>query len=253
MPEPQYWKSELLAWAGVTARFYGRRGGSSRGDLASLNLGANEGDDPNHLAANERLILDDLLAESLYLPTQVHGTVVHLITDRYDGVVRGPEGDASWANVSGSAVGVLTADCVPILLSTRQGDLVGAVHAGWRGLYQGIIAEALRTIRKAYRREPDEFFAAIGPSIDTDHYEVDRELAQRFSRERPELDGVVWSDQRQKPHLDLRLMAKNDLLVQGLPEEAIEIVGPSTFDDACFSHRRDHGKTGRQLASILIP
>ena len=252
MSKPLAWRSLLLDSTGVIARFYGRVGGHGEGALASLNMGALVDDDPALLAANEALVLDDLGATSLYLPQQVHGAAVQVVNRVEPGVVRGEPGDAVWTDRRGVAVGVLTADCVPLLLTTENGDFVGAIHAGWRGLYGGIIGRAIERITRLFCCRPFDLLAAIGPAIGPEQYEVSRELAQQFLTDRPELRGVLWPEKRKKPRLDLRTMALNDLLHNEVSRENIELVGPTTDDERCFSHRRDKGRTGRQLSAILM-
>jgi hypothetical protein len=149
------------------------------------------------------------------------------------------------------AVGVLTADCVPILLAHESGSFVGAIHAGWRGLLSGVIGRAIERICRVHQVQPGEVLAAIGPTIDAEHYEVDRQLAEQFLKKKADLGGVIWPDRRKKPHLDLRLMALADLRQNGLCGGCVELVGPSTSDPRCFSHRLSGGQTGRQLAAVM--
>ncbi len=250
MTTPPFWKSILLEAAGYRACFFGREGGVSQGHLASLNLGASQEESPAALAQNERRVLDTLGVQGLYLPRQVHGCKVNFVTTGDVGVVRGPDGDAAITARPNMAVGVLTADCVPVLLGAPGGQVAAAVHAGWRGLLDGIIADAVERLVRRFNLSPGDLIAAIGPAIGPDQYEVDRELAERFLRNRFDPTLVPWTDKRKKPHLDLRLMVLKDLLAAELPSQAIEIVGPTTFDERCFSHRRDKGKTGRQLSAI---
>lgn len=253
MDEPLFWPSHILAAAGYRALFFGREGGASTGPLAGLNLSATLGDDPAALSENQRRVLATLGADGLYLPAQVHGTKVTLVNQPAAGVVRGVDADAAVTGVPGLAVGVLTADCVPILVGAADGSCVAAIHAGWRGLADGVIAQALDRIIHAFRIEPDDLLAAVGPAIGPREYEVSRHLGRMFLERRLDLMGVIWPDKRRKPHLDLRMMALGDLMSAGLPGSQVEIVGPSTTDPRCFSHRRDHGQTGRQLAAIVMP
>jgi len=140
-----------------------------------------------------------------------------------------------------------------VLLGTTSGEAVAAIHAGWRGLRAGVIPRALERLVRAFRVEPGDVLGAIGPAIGPRDYEVSRELGRLFLEKRVDLLGVDWSDKRRKPHLDLRLLAMKDLLAADVPGSQIELVGPSTFDPRLFSHRRDHGRTGRQLSAITVP
>jgi purine-nucleoside/S-methyl-5'-thioadenosine phosphorylase / adenosine deaminase len=251
MADVPFWESKLLARAGFRAYFFGRDGGASQGQFASLNLAANLEDDPEAVAENENRVLAELDAEGLYLPTQVHGRRAHLAGAPFRGVARGNEADAAYTSLRSVAVGVLTADCVPILIGSQDGELAGAVHAGWRGLLGGVIAEAVDRITGVRNLTPDELLVAIGPTVSPQVYEVSREMGEQVLAERFDLSAVIWPDKTQKPKLDLRLMAMKDLMTLGVPGYSIELVGPATGDPRCFSHRRDQGRTGRQLAAIV--
>ncbi|MDP8224518.1 MAG: peptidoglycan editing factor PgeF [Candidatus Lernaella stagnicola] len=253
MPDLPFWRSALLESAGYRARFFGREGGVSEGHFRSLNLSAREEGHPDHLAENERRVLAALETDSLYLPAQVHGKRVRQLTHKEPAVVRGSEGDAVVTGVPGQAIGVLTADCVPILIGAVDGRAAGVIHAGWRSLLAGIIGETVERLTRAFSLEPGDVAAAVGPAIGPKNYEVNRDLALAFLHERFDLTAVIWPDRRRKPHMDLRLMAVKDLLHAGLVSQSIEIVGPTTFDERLFSHRRDGGQTGRQLSAIVVP
>jgi len=196
-------------------------------------------------------VLADLRADGLYLPAQVHGIKPEIVGNPARGVVRGSEADSAWTALPCIAVGVLTADCVPILLAHESGSFVGAIHAGWRGLFGGVIGRGIERACRVFRAQPGELLAAIGPTIDRENYEVDAELAQKFLRKKADLGGVIWPDRRRKPRLDLRMMALADLRQNGLCGGCIELVGPSTSDPRCFSHRLSGGRTGRQLAAVV--
>jgi YfiH family protein len=250
MNELPCWRSRLLESLGYVAVFYGREGGVSQGACASLNLSEDAGDDPNAMAENEARALTHLGVAGLYLPRQVHADNAVLIDEPVRGVRRGAEADAVVARRADLAVGVLTADCAPILIGALDGGAYAAIHAGWRGLLAGVIPRALLRLTRAFDLRVGDLAAAVGPTIRAADYEVDAELGRRFLQKRVDLAGVIWPDRRRKPHLDLRLMAVKDLLAAGLNGENIEIVGPPTGDPRLFSHRRDHGRTGRQLSAI---
>lgn len=177
---------------------------------------------------------------------QVHG--VALV--RAPGVGGQDEADALWTQDEGTAVGVVTADCVPILLAHRGHGAVAAVHAGWRGSAAAIAERTVRAVAGAIGADPSEFVAAIGPHIGASVYEVDERVR--------EIIGVesVFSPSMRKGHylLDLFELNRIQLVRAGVPSAAIERVGGCTFLDPgrYASYRRD-GTGGRMLHWIRMP
>jgi len=256
MSEATIWRSRVLGSLGYTAIFFSREGGVSDGPLSWLNLGTSVDDDPAAIAENERRVLEAMGVGGLFLPKQVHGDRVALVHKPVTGVVRSLEADAAVAKtaaIDGTALGVLTADCAPILLGSTDGEVIGVIHAGWRGLLAGVVAGTIRRLTRAFSLAPGELAAAIGPTIGVAEYEVGADLAERFLRERADLSTVNWPDRRRKPRLNLRMIALKDLLAAGLSPELVEVVGPTTADTRLFSHRRNGGRTGRQLSAIARP
>jgi YfiH family protein len=158
------------------------------------------------------------------------------------------EADAVVSVTPGVAACVSVADCVPVLLADPVGGAVAAIHAGWRGTAARAAAEGVRALARE-GAEPGRLVAAVGPSIGPCCYEVSPELADRFGREiGPEAVALGGG----APRLDLWRANVRVLLDAGLAAERIEVVGRCT---ACerelfFSHRRDAGRTGRQVGFI---
>jgi YfiH family protein len=141
------------------------------------------------------------------------------------------------------------ADCVPVLLADPETGAVAAVHAGWRGTLARAAAEGVRALRREAGAAPERLLAAVGPSIGPCCYEVSPELAARF---RAELGPVVREDGGVR--LDLWAANRRVLEEAGLPAARIEVLGLCTAcDGRFFSHRRDAGRTGRQVAFIAPP
>jgi len=253
MSDMTVWRSRLLPAVGAQGFFFGRTGGASAGCLASLNLSADLETDPLALLENEARVLRLLGVGGLYLPRQVHGVKVDLIIRPVAGVVRGREADAAITALDNLALGVLTADCVPVLLAAASCPAIAAVHAGWRGLRGGVIRDAVERLTRVFGVHPADLVAAVGPAIGPEDYEVSREMGEMFLEKRSDGKGVIWPDRRRNPRLDLRILALQDLLAAELDGDNIEFVGPATADPRCFSHRRDEGRTGRQLAAVFRP
>jgi polyphenol oxidase len=206
--------------------FSTRHGGVSEGPYESLNLGILTDDDRARVERNRELLADaaELDGRMIAMGWQVHGTDVKEWSARPDGEL--DKVDAHVTARDDLALLVLVADCLPVALA--GGDRVAMVHCGWRGLAEGILENAL-----AGFDEPPA--AAIGPGIGLCCYEVGDEVRERF--------GDDFADGR---NLDLRAIADAGLRAGGV--EHIEHVDLCTScrEDLFFSHRRDHGVTGRQ-------
>ncbi len=224
----------------------------SSGAFSSLNLGRSVGDEDEAVRENHRLLRQAAgIAGEFATAHQVHGdrVVDELHREVLAPTDRQEEGADAVLALSGGAVGVRVADCVPVLL---YGDgVAAAVHSGWRGTRLSVAARGVRALQHAAGVDPAHMLAAIGPSIGRCCYEVSPELAAMFRA----LFGPEAADdpaRNPKPHLDLRYCVERALLAAGVPAERIEQVEGCTSCDtrAFFSHRRDKGRTGRHLAFI---
>jgi len=180
-------------------------------------------------------------------PTQVHGAAV--VCGDLEGALG--EADASIATRPGVAVGVITADCVPVLVAAGHAG-VAAVHAGWRGLARGVIPRAIEALREA---APDaELVAAIGPSIGRCCYEVDAPVIDAL-RERFGSDAEVALHPARPGHalLDLTALAARALVAAGV--ERVGAIDACTRCDAARFHsfRRDGAAAGRLLSWVEVP
>jgi YfiH family protein len=216
---------------GVTMGFTDRRGGVSAAPWDRLNLSTGVGDDESAVSVNRDRAAGalDVQPSSLRFPHQVHGSTL-IRCDGSEGTSPG-DADAAAADRPGITLGILTADCVPVLIVGEAG--VAAAHAGWRGLVAGVIENALDavgTVRAAW----------VGPSIRACCYEVGPEVIERF-----ESAGLPVRDES---HVDPGDAAKAILERRGVANVAAASVCTSCDEDH-FSYRRD-GVTGRQGAFI---
>jgi polyphenol oxidase len=232
--EPFHPAGEHLAvdLGGARAVFTTRRGGFSTGPYASLNLGRFTEDDPGAVERNRASLAAELGVRFAY-GRQVHGTRVMRVSSPPDERAVPEEADGQACACPGVGVMVLTADCLPIGLA---GDgAVAMLHAGWRGLAAGIIAEGVAALRElgACRR----LTAAIGPGAGPCCYEVGEDVHAAFA-------GRASAVRRGR-NLDLKSIAAGDLARAGVSE--IHDAGLCTMcSPLFFSHRRDRGTTGRQ-------
>jgi len=205
--------------------------------------------DPGALDWSRELEDHGIASMPVVVPRQVHGTRVELAGGR--GNDRS-EADALLTASPGLAVGVITADCVPVLLVAPGPRIAAAVHSGWRGTLGGIAAAAVRETAARGACSPGELRAAIGPAIGGCCYQVGPEVRSAFE-ERFGIDFVAaaFRAATPRPYLDLRPLVRRQLEAAGIPSAAIDIVGPCTACTPAYaSARRDGPAAGRQLSFI---
>jgi YfiH family protein len=262
--------------------FSTRPGGSSTiyGGHA-LNLGFTKDDQREHVERNRKAFLSAAGAVIKNAPwplvttRQIHSDLIHVVRSRKpDKFV----GDGLVTDLHGIALGILTADCFPVLLVDTRRKAVGAFHAGWRGTVKRIVEKGVGIMRLEFGSRPEDIHAAIGPGIQNCSLEVGEEVKDAFQtqfeyaddlfHDVQESDAVrerypmLFMNQRApghgdpciKLHLDLREANRRQLLAAGVPESNITalkdctVCSPRKF----FSHRAQNGKTGRMLAMIGI-
>jgi YfiH family protein len=218
-----------------------RGGGLSAAEFSSLNLADHVGDDPAAVAGNRALLRRGLALpdEPVWL-RQVHGAAVTIA-----GAVHPPESDASVASERGCVLAILTADCLPLLMTDRRGTVVGAAHAGWRGLAAGVIEATVMRMGC----DPAELVVWLGPAIGPAAFEVGGEVREALLDADPAAAAAFAPNARGRWQADLFLLARRRL--QALGVDAVHGGGVCTYADAVrfFSHRRD-GRTGR-FASLI--
>ncbi|MBV1786706.1 peptidoglycan editing factor PgeF [Marinobacterium sp. D7] len=222
-----------------------RLDGVSRAPFNGLNLGLHVGDDPASVAENRAMLTHALgLKRTPQWLSQVHGVAV--VEARDDAQVR--EADACWSDQPGQACVVMTADCLPVLFTDRQGTRVAAAHAGWRGLVSGVLEATLQPFD-----DPGQVLAWLGPAIGPLAFEVGGEVREQFVRvqESCEMAFVPSPTSHDKWLADLYQLARLRLQAAGV--QAISGGDYCTFTEAeyFYSYRRD-GQTGRMASLIWI-
>ena len=253
MDSSLYLRSELLGANGFAHAFFTRRGGVSSGPFSSLNQSLVVGDRAEDVAENRRRAAAALgiEAEAILVPHQVHGRGVIVAPARARASeVETLAADAIVSDGPGMACAVRTADCVPLLFADRETRRVAAVHAGWRGVVQGVARAALESMLERGSR-PEHVLVAIGPHISLHAFEVGAEVAAELERASTARTVIARSDG--KPHADLRAILAAQLEARGVPARNIEALPGCTFSDAVsfFSYRRDGRHSGRQLSAIV--
>lgn len=220
-----------------------RAGGVSVAPYGSLNLGTHVGDDAANVAANRAQVRRIVPSEPAWL-NQVHGTAV-VDAASVAGV---PDADASVSRTPGAVCVVMTADCLPVLLCDRAGTVVGAAHAGWRGLHGGVIEATVTAMQVA----PADVIAWLGPAIGPTAFEVGDEVRAAFVATDAIADAAFKpAGQPGKWLADIYLLARQRLAALGVT--AVHGGDSCTVSESrrFFSYRRD-GVTGRMASLVWL-
>jgi YfiH family protein len=240
---------------GVPHGFFGRSGGVSTGAVAGLNCGLGSGDDPKAVETNRRMAADAILSGApLASVYQIHSPAAVIVTAAASYSER-PQADALVTDRPGLLLGIVTADCAPVLLADAEAGVVGAAHAGWRGALAGVTDQAIAAMISLGARI-DRIAAAVGPCIARASYEVDDSFAERLLADDLANERFFAEGQGGKPHFDLEAYVAARLAAAGVGR--IETVGLDTYalEDRFYSYRRATHRIeptyGRQLSLIGI-
>jgi YfiH family protein len=250
---------ECLTDAGLTTRhgFFTRRGGVSTGPYASLNASLSGGDDIARVMQNRALIAASLGAapDRLVGVKQVHGTTVVTVTSPW-AAGQGPDADALVTATPGIAIGVITADCAPVLLWDATAGVAGAAHAGWRGAAAGILERTMAAMQ-ALGASAAGTVAVVGPCIGPDSYEVGPDLRDAVLAAGPGAD-TFFRPGRPPDRFWFDLPGYCLLRLHGAGLSRAYALSADTMPDTArfFSHRRrvlgEGGPIGHQLSAIMI-
>ncbi|VAW14682.1 SAM-dependent methyltransferase, MidA [hydrothermal vent metagenome] len=246
----------LSETSGISHGFFGRRGGCSGGEFSSLNTSLASDDQRNNVMRNRAIAMNSLKLEPKNLVTmsQVHSSRVVEIGPGHDPKNR-PEADGMVTKQTGVALGVLAADCTPVLFADQRAKIIGVCHAGWRGALAGIVGNTVEAmVQMGAARE--NIIAAIGPTIWPQDYQVGPKFTEEFLKLYP--DGgqyIVFPDKTASEHFDLPGFVLDQLRLAGIKNPVT--VGASTYQhpELYFSHRfatHQNRKTGRQIAIIAL-
>lgn len=238
---------------GVRHAFFGRQGGVSEGIYASLNAGPGSKDAHAHVRANRALIAQAMgVAPDRFISMhQVHSARAEIVTAPWPGAW--PERDGVVTTTRGLALGVLSADCAPVLFADAKAGVIGAAHAGWKGALSGVLEATVAKMREAGARE---ISAAIGPTIQQASYEVGPEFHARFVSEDSANARFFRAGAGDRLHFDLPAYCAARLAAAGVAN--IESLGDDTCADEAryFSNRRavlrQEGDYGRNCAAIAL-
>lgn len=244
------------ALGGMPHGFLGRRGGVSEGLLAGLNVGLGSDDDRQAIAENRRRAVE-AVAPGARLVTlhQVHSAQAVTVTSPWPDDAR-PHADAVVTDRPGLLLGLLTADCAPVLFADPNAGVIGAAHAGWKGAFGGVLQATIEAMERLGAKR-SRIAAAIGPCIARASYEVDHGFRRRFADADPENERFFADGRPGHAWFDLEGFNAAALAAAGIGR--VEAMGLDTYSapDRFFSFRRathrGEADYGRQLSAIALP
>lgn len=241
--------------AGAAHGFLGRKGGVSTGDLAGLNVSYSE-DDPALTSENRRRAVEAVLpGGTLQTCFQIHSPDVVTVSEPWADADR-PKADALVTDRPGLVLGVLTADCAPVLFCDAQAGVVGAAHAGWKGAFTGV-TDATIAAMEALGASRARIAAVVGPCIAQKSYEVDSGFEKRFLEQAGENERFFRAGREGHAWFDLEGYVASRLRDAGLSK--VGMLGEDTYaqEERFYSFRRaTHRKEpgyGRQISLIALP
>jgi len=248
----------LTACDFLTHAFCTRRGGISEGNFVNLNFSSTEGDSKDNVRTNWRNLAEafNIDVGRFFVVNQVHGEEI-LTIDRPLAELIVPEPsqfDAIITDQPGVAIGMKTADCVPIFFVDKVKRIIAVAHAGWRGTSLSIAAKVVETLITGFACRADDIIAAIGPAIGPCCYQVDEPVFNAMRGHKGRESFFSSGREKGKWMLDLSLANKIQIIGKGIPDRNIYTAGYCTScnRDIFYSHRGEAGNTGRQLNFIML-
>jgi YfiH family protein len=238
--------------------FCTRHKGLSQGAYASMNIASVEGDDPQNIRQNWRLLSRAFAidVDHFFVLHQVHEDGIFILDRSFRGgpFREPPACDAVITDQAGWALCVKTADCVPIFLVDPCRRIIANVHAGWKGTALNIMGKVIGTMSKRFGSRIGEIIAVIGPAIGACCYEVDERVIRATAPWNDVSATRRSASEEDRWMLDLPLINHQQAVRAGIPDQNISLINLCTScrEDLFFSHRRDHGRTGRQVHFVML-
>ena len=235
--------------------FFNSVGGHSKNIYKSLNCGPGSKDNKKNIKKNLQIVRKKISkkAQNIFLVHQIHSNKFIFINKAYDDKEK-PKVDAIITNKKNFPIGVLTADCAPILIYDDKMKMIAAIHAGWKGAFKGIIAKVIKfMIKKGCKLE--NITAAIGPSISQKNYEVKQDFKRKFIK-KDKKNLMFFKINKKKLYFDLTSYIYTSLKKNGI--KYIDVLKVDTFDikHKFFSARRalklKHNDYGRNISIIML-
>ena len=246
---------ESLALEGLVHTVFTRLGGVSREPFDTLNVGRTVGDDAADVSENHARVYAhlDLSAAQVTSPRQVHGNRVVLVSGAQAGSLI-PDSDGLVTATPGVGLLLRFADCQPILLYDPARHALALVHAGWRGVAQGIARRAVETMVQAFGSRPADLLAGLGPAIGPCHYVVGDKVAAAMGYVLPDWSQAMSPLGEDQWRLDLSAANAQLLTAEGVQQIEMANLCTACRQDEFYSHRGNNGQTGRfAVAAYLRP
>lgn len=248
-------KADNLALKGLTHGFFGRPGGVSTGVYAGLNCGPGSGDEREAVIENRRRAMEALGSPKLVTLYQVHSATAVIVGKPWE-IGESPHADAMATNVQGLALGILTADCAPVLLADTEARVIGAAHAGWKGAIGGVTDSVIAKMEELGATR-ERIATAIGPCIAQVSYEVDAAFRDRFITDQADnTNFFIASDREGHFRFDLEGYVAARLAAAGIRNIA-RLAADTYADEVRFysfrrATHRGEKDYGRDLSAIAL-
>lgn len=250
-------QSTLLKSDNIKHGFFSRRGGVSSGVYQGLNVGLGSNDNRDLVLKNRDLATNFLVGDNGHLQTlyQIHSNSVVILDDSNSLPTSAPEADGLVTNQPNLMIGILTADCAPVLFADPVAGVVGACHAGWKGALSGVVKNTVQAMVKL-GASTDKISATVGPCIAQKSYEVSDEFLAQFLATDPTFQCYFLAGKAGHHQFDLPNFVKDQVIAAGV--ESVEALPLDTYEleQDFYSYRRmTHKKEadyGRQLSAIAL-
>ncbi len=247
---------KLSKFKGVKHGFFNKKGGKSKGIYKSLNCGPGSNDKKLYIKQNLKIVKNkiDKTSEDIFLLNQTHSNKLIFIDKNFRFRKKKVKADAVITAKKRFPIAVLTADCVPLLLYDNKKQMIGAIHAGWKGAYKGIVKNVINfMIKKGCKRK--NITVAIGPSIGRNSYNVGENFKKKFVRKYKK-NQIFFRNKGEFIYFDLPNYVKSQLNYERITK--IDMLNIDTFDpknnffSARQSLRMKHDDYGRNISIIMI-
>ena len=247
---------KLSKFKNIKHGFFNKKGGKSEGIYKSLNCGIGSSDTKKNVINNLKIVCKKINCSSkkLILLNQIHSNKFYFISKNFKFNKKKLKGDALITNVKNIAIGVLTADCVPILIYDKNLKIISVIHAGWKGAYIGIIRKVIKFLIKNGSNAKD-LIAVIGPSISQKNYEIQKDFKDKFLK-KDRQNKIFFKLVKNKTYFGLNNYIYSQLKKLGVKN--LEKINKDTFEpkNNFFSARRSirnkENDYGRNISIIMI-